>query len=154
MFEKVCMHAVYSEGRYFLPRYDKYLDNAGIYYSEIMQLSELGLIYNDASIVLKIKPQEGINILLSNNNLLITYNFADSKISQFNVSQYPFTQVGYEIASLKGLCTTDEEFIEFAKEIKATAPTAGIAVHRIRRYGDHIQYETVSLITEDTPKNQ
>ncbi len=155
LFEKICTHAIYSEGRYFLPRYDKYLNNADISYSEIMQLSELGLIYNAGTIVLKVKPQDGINILLSNNNLLLTYNFTDSDKNDFNVAQYPFTQVGYEIASLKGLCATDEEFIDLAKEIKTTVPTAGIEVHRIlQRYEDHIQYETDNLIIEDNLNNQ
>lgn len=154
LFEKICRHSIYSDGSYFLPRYDNYLDNSDIRYSEIMKLNELGLIYNDGTIVLKVKPMSGINILLSNNNLIITYDFADSNRSEFDVPQYPFTQVGYELASLKGLCATDQEFIDFAKEIKEAVPSAKIAVHRIiQRCEDHIQYETASLMEEDNSTN-
>ena len=149
LFEKACMHSVFSDGKYFLPRYDKYLDEIGISYSEIMLLSELGLMYNDGTIVLKFKPQIGTNILLSNRNLLMTYTSSSEINRMININQYPFTQVGYEIASLKGYCASNDDFMLFAKEVSAGIKDVTFEVHRIiNRTNNQVQYDATDLLAE------
>lgn len=151
LFERICMHSICSGERTFLPRYDKYLDEVQIEYDDIMHLSELGLMYNDSLIVLKIKPQKGVNILLANRNLIMTYSVSDESKNTFKINQYPFTQVGKEIASLKGYCTTDDNFLLFAKEVEKNNANITIQVHGVTNvFGGQIQYENINLLADDS----
>lgn len=151
LFERICMHSIRSGEKIFLPRYDKYLDEVQIGYDDIMHLSELGLMYNDSLIVLKIKPQKGVNILLANCNLIMTYSVSDERKNTFKINQYPFTQVGKEIASLKGYCATDDNFLLFAKEVEKNNANITIQVHRVTNvFGGQIQYENINLLADDS----
>lgn len=147
LFEKICMYSICSDGRYFLPRYDNYLNERGISYSDIMHLSELGLMYNDGTIVLKTTPKIGNNVLLSNRDLIITYIVSDENNKGFAINQYPYTQVGYEIASLKGICANDDEFLAFVKEVAKENSFVTFEVHRIAfKDKGQILYETDDLL--------
>lgn len=49
LFIKVCSHSFISSAtNYFLPNEDEFIEYVGIQYADIMKLSELGLIFNDA----------------------------------------------------------------------------------------------------------
>ena len=115
-----------------------------------MQLSELGLMYNDGTIVLKMDPQNGTNLLVSNRDLIMLYNITEENNHSFNINQYPFTQVGRELASIKGQCMTNDEFLVFAKEIKKENVKVPFEVHRIIVWnGDQIQYDEMNLLAEE-----
>lgn len=147
LFDKICQFSICSEGEYSLPRYDEYLKQAEIQYSDIMRLRELGLIFNDASIALTVKLKNGMNFLMLNRELLLTYNIYDEQLDEFQVAQYPFTKVGNEIASLKGLCATDRMFLTFAREVKKSNTQAGIEVHKILdQEGDAFHYDQTDLL--------
>jgi len=150
LFEKVCLHSICPDGKWFLPRYEKFLKEVSINYSDIMQLSELGLMYNDGTIVLEVNPQNGTNLLVSNRDLIMLCSVTDENNHRFNINQYPFTQVGRELASIKGQCMNNDEFLAFAKEIKKENPKVPFEVHRIIVWtGDQKQYDTVDLLAEE-----
>ena len=112
-----------------------------------MQLSELGLMYNDGTIVLKANPQNGTNYLVTNRDLIMLYSVTDENKHRFNIHQYPLTQVGRELASINGQCMTNDEFLMFAKEIKKENAKVLFEVHRIIvRNGTQIQYDEEDLL--------
>jgi hypothetical protein len=148
LFERICAHSICSGDKLFLPYYNDYLYRCGIQYSDIMQLSEQDLIYNDSMLVLKIRTSNEIDVAFSNKNLLMTHRATDENIKEFNIKQFPFTRVGYEIAFLKNICTSDDDFISFAREINKNNQVT-IGVHRIIGiHGNQIQYETSNMIEE------
>ncbi len=147
LFEEVCAHSIFSDGIWFLPRYQNYLDSAGIIYLKIMQLCELGLLYNSDSIVFNIKRTANEDVLLVFKDLVLTYDSNDENLSGFTIEHYPFTQVGKEIASLRELFANEERFLIFANEVKKSAPKARIEVHRITSRNDNgIEYDDKDLL--------
>jgi len=146
LFEKICNVSIHSENQYFLPRYDKYLEDNEIRYSDIMKLSELGLLYNSGFIIYSIKLHKGSNIIVKNNSLLATCNISDNN-KIFSLNQYPFTQVGYEIASLIELCANDKIFLDFISEIQKENMTIKFEVHRIISEVDkQVAYQNEDLL--------
>ena len=80
LFVKLCSHS-FSNGNQslFLPRYDDYLNKRNILYSDIMKLSEQGLIFNNGTISLNITINNESKILFNNNGLVMTIASIDEK---------------------------------------------------------------------------
>lgn len=149
LFEQICKHSVFAEDMYMLPRYDDYLTKAGIKYYDIMRLSELGLIYNDGTISQTVKASKELSTILTINNLIITQKSIDDNVKEFSIDEYPFTKVGYEIATLKNLCANEDEIQDFAREIKKRNPQVEIEVHRIlSTEGNTIHFDKINLISD------
>ena len=147
LFEKVCLHSICNDGMYFMPRYLKHLDDIGITYSHIMHLSELGLMHIDSAIGYSMEPDDDAFII--NRDLAIVYNVADSSDYGFGVNVYPFTQVGCEIASISGVCMTDDEFLIFANELKNSNKTISFKVYRIiSREDKRIIFNHIDLLAK------
>ena len=65
LFGKISSHCICSGSNQFLPHYDKYLENSQISFSEVLHLSELGLINSDSMLVLRIPIDMTPGILFS-----------------------------------------------------------------------------------------
>ena len=55
-----------------MPNYEEYLEKSEITYSDIMRLSEVGLIFNDALITLNFELSQNPEILFINEELIMT----------------------------------------------------------------------------------
>ena len=82
----------------------------------------------------------------------MTCQTTEESIKTFNIQQFPFTRVGYEIASLKEGCATDDDFIALAKEINKNAQIT-IGVHRLIKVDtNQIEYDDLNLLEESAQK--
>lgn len=148
LFTKICKCCFSSHNSLFLPFYEGYMESKGITYSMIMYMSEQGLMYNDGTLVMRIPINKENNVLLINENLLLTARSEDEKIKEINIKQFPLTVVGRELASLIGGMPGEEDFLSFAKEIK---PPKGVVLemHRIHAVcGDEISFNESNLLLE------
>ena len=135
-------------GQIFLPNYDEYLNKNGISYSDVMRLSEMGLIFNDGTITLNYELTQNPDIIFINDNLLMTIAACDAKVTKLSIKQFPFTKVGCELATLISDYASDESFIEFGKTI-AKNHKFTVGVHEIIQYiGGQVQYKTTNLIEQ------
>lgn len=130
LFKRICSHCVCKSSELFLPRYDKYLEACQITLSEVLYLSELGLINSDSELVYRIPIDSSICLLFENNALVITASSKDGQNKYIAIPEFKFTTVGNELASLLDICLPDEEFILFAKEL-ASIPSVNINVRKI-----------------------
>lgn len=147
LFDKVCNHSVFADSVYFLPRYDEYLAMSGVKYSEIMRLAELGLINDSGLVVLNVEPHETNSALLVHRDLVLIFNSKDSNKRGFHINQYPFTQVGCELATLKSAGATNQVFLEFVKELSRENQSIHFEVHKFKRKGlDKIEYADEDLL--------
>lgn len=147
LFETVCSHSISRSGTYFLPNYNDYLEHVSIHYDDIMILSELGLIYNDALLILQMQTTEDTRIVTSNNNLLMCQKRNSDTVTKFDIKQFPFTAVGREIASLKNICASNEDFIFFAQTVQKENTNIDISIHKIIKHTENqVQYETENLL--------
>lgn len=148
LFTKICKCCFSSYNSLFLPFYKGYMESKGITYSMIMYMSEQGLMYNDGTLVMRIPINKENNVLLINENLLLTARSEDEKIKEIKIKQFPLTVVGRELASLIGGMPGEEDFLSFAKEIK---PPRGVVLemHRIQAVcGDEISFDESNLLLE------
>lgn len=144
VFSNILSYCVVGDSHIFLPNYDEYLEKCGISYSQIMNLSEHGLIYNDASIVLKFSVSEEEEAYFVNQNYVITICSQHEHVIE--IKQFPLTTVGKELATLVGNSMSDSVFITFAKTLNKEQ-MAKIQVHEIIKIeGDKIEYKKDNII--------
>lgn len=137
-----------GSGNLFLPNYDEYLEKSGITYSDIMRLSEMGLIFNDALISLNFELAEKPKIILVNGDLIMTLAAQTEASKKGRIKQYPFTKVGQELATLVSACPSDESFIDFGKQLAKTEKYK-VGIHRtVQIDGDNIRYENTNILEQ------
>lgn len=145
LFADVLACSVSTGDKVFLPNYEGYLENCGITYSQIMRLSEMGLIYNDLGIVLGNTVQERMHFI--NGNKLMTLKAKKENVAKIEIKQFPLTESGKEVATLVQSVLSDDKFIEFAKEVKKENSNVEVQVHEIISVdGANVRYKLESCI--------
>ena len=149
LFTKICKHCIQSSlQELFLPRYNYYLEKCGITYSEILRLDEIGLVNSSGFIVYDLNINNDNLAAFINQSLIMFIVAKNDNIKKCSINQYPFTRIGFEIATLIGETTSDDDFIMFAKEV-AKDQSFKVSVHKINSYvGGSINYNKIDLLIE------
>ena len=150
LFATICRSCfVFGDGL-FLPYYEVYMKRKNITYSMIMYLSELGLIYNDGTLVKKILvPKEGMAVML-NGNYLLTAKAEEENEKELLIKQFPLTVVGRELATLINGMPDYDDFVSFVKEIKPNKKIK-LEIHRIQGVdGEQITFDTEDLLSSES----
>lgn len=147
LFTNICKYSFICNGNeLFLPNYDEYMDSVGIQYSDVMKLSEIGLIFDNGMLSMRFDLPETPAILSINRDLVLTICSSKTKNEKGSISQYPFTQVGTELATLVDDMPTDESFILFGKEITKNK-NYNVGVYRIIAWeNDEPKYDEINLL--------
>lgn len=150
LFVNICSHSfMYGADRLFLPNNDEYLKEFGIYYTDIMKLSEQGLIFNDGSISLNITINKKPKILFINNELVMTISATNDNEIRASIQEYPFTQAGFELASLVTKCSTDDCFIKYGRCLVEEYKNYVFAVYKvISWHEDSVKHENTNLLVD------
>lgn len=149
LFTNICKHSFdCTDNKLFLPNYREYMDAVGISYSDVMKLSEIGLIFDNGLLRMNFDLPETPAILSVNNELVLTMCAGETKDREGAISQFPFTQVGIELATLVEAMPADEDFILFGKEI-AKNKKYSVGVHKIIAWeNDEPQHEEANLLLQ------
>ena len=147
LFTNICKHSFdCSDNKLFLPNYKEYMDAVGVSYSDVMKLSEIGLIFDNGMLTMNFDLPEEPAILSVNRDLVLTMCSSETKNKEGSISQFPFTQVGVELATLVGDMPTDEDFILFGKEI-AKNKKYNVGVHKITTWeNDEPKHDETNLL--------
>ena len=147
LFIKICKHSfVKGSGEIFLPNYNKYLDSCGITYSDVMRLSEMGLIFNDALININFEITSDPKALFINGNLMMTIALQNGTTKNGTIKQFPLTQVGQELATLVSESSSDKDFLEFGKNIYECEKYK-VSIHKIINFEENrIKHESANLL--------
>lgn len=150
LFTTLCRHSFScTDNKLFLPNYHDYMEAVGIEYSDVMKLSEIGLIFDNGMLALNFKLPNEPAILSVNRELVLTIYSSEGNGTEGSISQFPFTQVGIELATLVGDIPTDEHFIIFGKSI-AKNKKYSVGIHKIIAWeNDEPKYEEVNLLNYD-----
>lgn len=147
LFSNVLSCCVSTGFNIFLPNYDDYLEKCGITYSQIMLLNEIGLAYNDASIVWNVSVSNQEKILFVNNRRIVTFKSKNDDTIKIQIKQFPLTEVGKELATLTNYTLSDFKFIDFAQILNCENANVDIQVHDIVNIvGDSIEYKRDNII--------
>lgn len=77
------------------------------------------------------------------------HSTSDEVTKLFEIKQFPFTNVGCEIASLMTIDTPNEDLISFAKVLRKENKNIDIGVYDIiNRIGESINYKLENLLNE------
>lgn len=76
-----------SPENYFFPNEDEFLEAVGIAYTDIMKLSELGLIFNDGMITLNMNIDNEPRILINNTNLIMIISSTSGNSEKASIRQ-------------------------------------------------------------------
>lgn len=147
LFTHICQHSFeFYDHKLFLPNYQGYMDAVGIKYSDVMKLSESGLIFDNAMLRMEFELPEEPAILSVNRELVLIISSSETKSKKGSISQFPFTQVGSELATLVGDMPTDKDFILWGKEI-AKDKKYNVGVHKITIWeNDEPQHDETNLL--------
>lgn len=148
MFMELLKHCVIGNNTAFLPYYDKFLNKAGISYSMILYMAELGLLFNDPSLVLEKELAEIEVGLFDNKSIIVMASKNNSENEIIKIKQFPLTTIGREIASIIDIGISDEDFIMLMREIKEKEGyQAKIVAHKIISINDKtVQYSLDDLL--------
>ena len=148
LFNKICSNCIKSNDNYFLPNYDEIINRLGLTYSDIMSISELGLIYNDSTLVLRAPLSSDEKNLIFNRNLCIGIKRANSMRDTFEIKQFPLTTIGKYFMDLFGECCTDEDFAYFAKMLNRSTEIE-VSLHKVLAINNNqYTYEKKNIINE------
>lgn len=132
LFQRVCSCSFCNASQIpILPRYDDYLEKYNIAYSDILKLSEQGLIFNDGTIGQNVNITEESKILFWDTETVMTIKSSDGKDTKAYIHEYPFTQAGYEISRLVSVNVSDEKYIEFATQISNENKNYLLGVYKV-----------------------
>lgn len=150
LFIKICSHSFMSGPQnYFLPNDEIFLEAVGITYTDIMKLSELGLIFNNGTITWNMDISNKPAILISNTSLIMMISSASGNPEKASIGQYPFTEVGKEITTLINKTAQNEDFLKYG-EVLSHNKQYKISVNKIiERIGNFVQYNETNLIPQD-----
>ena len=114
--------------------------------TSIWDLSELGLIYNDGTLVKKIPiSSEGMAVILNGDYLLTAK--AEEDVKKLVIKQFPLTVVGRELATLINGMPDYDDFVSFVKEIKPDK-SIKLEIHKIQSInGDQITFDNEDLLS-------
>ena len=145
LFATICRSCFVVGDEPFLPFYEAYMNRKVITYSMIMNLSELGLIYNDGTLVMKIPiSNEGMAVILNGDYLLTAKSEEDAK--ELLIKQFPLTVVGRELSTLINGMPDYDDFVSFVKEIKPDK-SIKLEIHKIQSIsGDQITFDNEDLL--------
>ena len=147
LFAKVCSHSTFHNKVFFLPHYENFLKECKVNYSEILYLSELGLINADGTLQLTLRlPQRANTFFPGRNSVLFIENGKDTTFD-FKVNVYPFTEVGAQLAKLQECIATTEDLILLSKELLREEKVE-IKVHPVvnQENGCNVYDNTVNLL--------
>ena len=112
-----------------------------------MLLNEIGLAYNDASIVWNVSVSNQEKILFVNNRRIVTFKSKNDDTIKIQIKQFPLTEVGKELATLTNYTLSDFKFIDFAQILNCENANVDIQVHDIVNIvGDSIEYKRDNII--------
>ncbi len=150
LFIKVCSHSFMSSvTNIYLPNEDEYIESVGIQYTDIMKLSELGLIFNDATITLNINLSTQPLILVNTHDLIMLMTSASGNSEKISIRQYPFTEVGKELSALISESVSEEDFLRYS-QVLSHNKTYKISVHKVIKWNDDsVEYNRTNLIVQE-----
>ena len=147
LFIKVCSHSFMSSAtNIYLPNEDEYIKSVGIQYTDIMKLSELGLIFNDATITLNINLSNEPLVLVNTHDLIMLMTSTSGNPEKTSIGQYPFTEVGKELSTMISESASEEDFLRYG-QILSHNKTYKISVHKVNKWNsDSVEYDDDDLI--------
>ena len=148
LFQRVCSYSFCNANQILiLPRYDDYLEKYNIAYSDILKLSEQGLIFNDGTIGQSVNITEESKLLFWDTETVMTIKSSDGKDTKVYIHEYPFTQVGAEISTLVSVNVSDEKYIEFATQISNENKNYLLGVYKVIELNEtSIRYNANNLL--------
>lgn len=151
LFIKVCSHSFKTNAvDYVLPNQNEFLKVVGIQYSDIMKLNELGLMFNNGSITMNVEINNEPRFLFGNNSLIMLITSISGNLENVNIEQYPFTEVGKELATMINEMASDEDFLEYG-QLLSHNKLYKISVHKVtKREGTLIEYNKKDLMSSGT----
>lgn len=152
LFIKVCSHSFISSAtNYFLPNEKEFLETVGIQYTDIMKLSELGLMFSDGTISLNISISNEPRILINNHSLFMLISSVSGNSEKASIGQYPFTEVGKELSTMISESASDEDFLKYG-QLLSRNKSHKISVHKVIKWnGDLVEYNETNLIPQEVP---
>lgn len=150
LFTTLCRYSFdCADKKLFLPNYRDYMESVGIEYSDVMKLGEMGLIFDNGMLTMNFNLPSAPAILSVNRELVLTICSSEGKDTEGYISQFPFTQVGIELATLVGDMPMDEDFILFGKSI-AKNKKYSVGIHKIIAWENYEpKYEEVNMLNCD-----
>lgn len=146
LFGSICTFCMESGDHSFLPNYDEYLNMCGITYSDVMRLSELGLINNGPLIVLKVPIDNQARVFSSDDKYVLFLHTEKDETQSLDVKQYPLTIAGRELRSILEYERDEQAMIRFGR-VLSTNESVNVSVNRIVKIkGGTITYNSDNLL--------
>ena len=148
-FNELCQHCVISDNSCYIYNDAQYIEKAGIFYGQILMLSECGLINDHSFITTKHTYAPGASVALRTDDYIAMIHVPGEERKEINFPIYTFTSAGVELAKVTGHHMSFDEFKEIAKAYQDKGKDATISVHKIQNInGTVISYDLHDLFSD------
>lgn len=147
LFVEVCKHIIHLDDNEFLPNYEEYMEHHEIIFSDIMRLSELGLIFENGMLVLQKEITNNDPFQAVSGEYVLNVSNPSEVKKHFMINQFPLTIAGKELSELINCKSEDSDFFEFSRMIKSRYPDLNTEVFKvIYRSEDVVKFDTNDLL--------
>lgn len=150
LFIKICSHSFTAGAqKYFLPNENEFLEEVGIQYTDIMKLSELGLMFNDGTITLNMNIGNDPRPLINSNSLIMLITSTSGNSENASIGQYPFTEVGKELSTLISESASVDDYMKYG-QLLSRNKSYKVSLHKVIKWSvDSIEYDKNDLIPSE-----
>lgn len=156
VFQKIASCIVSFDEDMFLTSNTTLLDKYGIFYEEIIELDECGLINSDGFISLNPMVSNSKSIAIINSSKMILLKGLKSEDELITIGEFSLTKAGKELFSLLESSSNDEYLFDLAEEIvKSNTKKVKASVHQINSINTGvISYQKAALREYPTSNNK
>ena len=117
LFTHICKYSFeLNDHNLFLPHYQGYMDAGGIAYSDVMKLSEFGLIFDNAMLRMEFELPEEPAILSVNKELVLTISSSETKNKKGKYLNFRLLKLAPNWLLLLGICPQTKILFFLAKK--------------------------------------
>lgn len=155
LFQKIASCIVSFNKDMFLTSNTELLGKYGIFYGEILELDECGLINSDGLISLNPMVSNSNPLAVLNSSKLILLQGLKSEDEQISIGEFSLTRAGKELFGLLESSSNDEYLFDLAEEIvRNNTKKVKASVHQINSMNaDRVNYQTEALREYPTSSN-
>ena len=136
IFQEMCQHFVIRNGSTFILNNDSYFENNDIIFAKMLTLNDCGLLNADSMIGFTQRYVAGESFVIRTDDYVSIAKLEDIEEVLIQISAYPLTTAGKELARIVGCHMSLEEFKEIIEIYKEKAEQIEFSIHALQSVSD------------------
>lgn len=149
LFQKICQYVLdFGDNMLAIPNDEDLLREYEETYSDILLLDECGLVNSSAFVNLSESFQKGVFPVATNHSLVLVGDFSAVNKPQMDITVYPLTAIGCELANVVSVRPNDAFFLSYGRRMKSKSGVPLTMNKILSKTGETYETEEEDLLSE------